>query len=60
VEVAGSGLVHPNVLKAGGYDPEKVSGWAFGFGLDRLAQRRFGIEHIRLLTENDMRFLRQF
>ncbi len=60
VEIGGSGLVHPNVLTAGGYDPDKVSGFAFGFGVDRLAQRRFHIEDIRTLYENDMRFLRQF
>ncbi len=60
VEIGGSGLVHPNVLLAGGYDPEVVSGFAFGFGIDRLAQRRYGIEQIRTLYENDMRFLRQF
>jgi phenylalanyl-tRNA synthetase alpha chain len=60
VEIGGSGLVHPNVLRAGGYDPDRVSGFAFGFGIDRLAQRRFGIEHIRTLYENDLRFLRQF
>jgi phenylalanyl-tRNA synthetase alpha chain len=60
VEIGGSGLVHPHVLIAGGYDPERVSGFAFGFGIDRLAQRRYSIEHIRTLYENDMRFLRQF
>ncbi|MDH4179823.1 MAG: phenylalanine--tRNA ligase subunit alpha [Armatimonadota bacterium] len=60
VEIGGSGLVHPNVLVAGGYDPDRVSGLAFGFGVERIAQRRFGIEHIRTLYENDMRFLRQF
>ncbi|MBN1459198.1 MAG: phenylalanine--tRNA ligase subunit alpha [Armatimonadetes bacterium] len=60
VEIGGSGLVHPNVLRAGGYNPDKVSGFAFGFGLERLAQRRFGIPHIRTLYENDLRFLRQF
>ncbi len=60
VEIGGSGMVHPNVLIAGGYDPDRVSGFAFGFGLERLAQRRFGIEHITTLYENDMRFLRQF
>jgi len=60
VEIGGSGLVHPNVLIAGGYDPNRVSGFAFGFGIERLAQRRFGIEDIRTLYENDMRFLRQF
>jgi len=60
VEIGGSGLVHPNVLIAGGYDPNRVSGFAFGFGIDRLAQRRFLIEQIRTLFDNDMRFLRQF
>ena len=60
VEIGGSGMVHPNVLIAGGYDPERVSGFAFGFGVERIAQRRFEIPHIRTLYENDMRFLRQF
>jgi phenylalanyl-tRNA synthetase alpha chain len=60
VEIGGSGMVHPNVLIAGGYDPARVSGLAFGFGVERLAQRRFQIEHIRTLYENDIRFLRQF
>jgi phenylalanyl-tRNA synthetase alpha chain len=60
VEVGGSGMVHPNVLIAGGYDPDRVSGFAFGFGVERLTQVRFGIEHIRTLYENDMRFLCQF
>jgi phenylalanyl-tRNA synthetase alpha chain len=60
VEIAGCGLVHPNVLRAGGYDPEQVTGFAFGLGIDRLAQRRYGIEQIRLFYENDLRFLEQF
>jgi phenylalanyl-tRNA synthetase alpha chain len=60
VEIGGSGMVHPNVLIAGGYDPERVSGFAFGFGIERLAQRRHNIPHIRTLYDNDMRFLRQF
>ena len=60
VEIGGSGMVHPNVLIAGGYDPEKVSGFAFGFGVERLAQRGYEIPHIRTLYDNDMRFLRQF
>ncbi len=60
VEIGGAGMVHPNVLIAGGYDPDSVSGLAFGFGVERLAQHRFRIEHIRTLYENDMRFLRQF
>jgi len=60
VEIGGSGQVHPHVLIAGGYDPDKVSGFAFGFGLERIAQVHFRIEHIRTLYENDLRFLRQF
>jgi phenylalanyl-tRNA synthetase alpha chain len=60
VEIGGSGMVHPNVLIAGGYDPEKVSGFAFGFGVERLAQRRYEIPDIRTLYDNDMRLLRQF
>jgi len=60
VEIGGSGLVHPNVLIAGGYDPDRVSGLAFGFGIERIAQRRYHIEHIRTLYDNEMRFLRQF
>lgn len=60
VEIAGCGMVHPNVLRAGGYDPEEVTGFAFGVGIDRLAQRRYGVEQIRLFYENDLRFLEQF
>jgi len=60
VEILGAGMVHPNVLRAGGIDPEKYSGFAFGVGLDRLTLTRFRIDDIRLLTENDMRFLGQF
>jgi len=60
VEIGGSGMVHPNVLIAGGYDPERVSGFAFGFGIERLAQRGYEIPHIRTLYDNDMRFLKQF
>lgn len=60
LEVLGSGMVHPNVLRNGGIDPEEFSGFAFGLGLDRLAMVKFGITDLRLLFENDMRFLRQF
>ena len=60
LEVLGSGMVHPNVLRNGGIDPEEYSGFAFGLGLDRLAMVKFGITDLRLLFENDMRFLRQF
>ena len=60
IEVLGSGIVHPNVLKMNGYDPEKYSGFAFGTGLDRLALFQYGITDIRLLYQNDVRFLEQF
>ena len=60
IEVLGSGIVHPNVLKMNGYDPEKYSGFAFGTGLDRLAMFKYGITDIRLLYKNDVRFLKQF
>jgi len=60
VEILGAGMVHPNVLRAGGVDPEKYSGFAFGVGLDRLTLIRFQIDDIRLLFENDLRFLSQF
>lgn len=60
VEILGAGMVHPNVLRNGGIDPEKYSGFAFGVGLDRLTLTRFRIDDIRLLFENDMRFLSQF
>jgi len=53
-------MVHPNVLKAVGYDPETLSGFAFGLGVDRIAMLKFGIDDIRLLFENDLRFLEQF
>ena len=60
IEVLGSGIVHPNVLKMGGYDPEIYSGFAFGTGLDRIAMFKYGITDIRLLYQNDVRFLNQF
>ena len=60
IEILGSGMVHPNVLKMNGYDPEQYSGFAFGTGLDRLAMFKFGITDIRLLYTNDIRFLNQF
>ena len=60
IEILGSGMVHPNVLKMNGYDPEKYSGFAFGTGLDRLAMFKFGIPDIRMLYTNDIRFLNQF
>lgn len=60
IEVLGCGMVHPQVLKNGGYDPRKVSGFAFGMGIERIAMLRYGIDDIRLFYENDLRFLRQF
>ncbi|MDF2626955.1 MAG: pheSA [Symbiobacteriaceae bacterium] len=60
VEIGGSGMVHPNVLKAGGYDPEQVSGWAFGYGIERVAMLAYQIEDLRHFTSGDVRFLRQF
>ena len=60
IELLGSGMVHPNVLKMNGYDPEKYTGFAFGTGLDRLATFKYGITDIRLLYQNDVRFLNQF
>ncbi len=60
IELMGAGLVHPNVLRAGGIDPQQYSGFAFGFGLTRLTMIRHGIDDIRLLLSGDMRFLQQF
>jgi len=60
IEGLGAGMIHPAVFKAVGYDPERVSGFAFGMGVDRLTMLRYGIPEIRLLFENDLRFLRQF
>jgi phenylalanyl-tRNA synthetase alpha chain len=59
-EVFPGGLIHPNVLKAGGIDPEKYSGFAFGFGLTRLVMLKYGINDIRLLHSGKMKFLEQF
>jgi len=60
VEMGGCGMVDPNVFDAVGIDSEKYTGWAFGFGIERLAMRKYGITDIRLLFENDLRFLSQF
>lgn len=60
LEVIGCGLVHPNVLRAGGIDPDKYQGFAFGYGLDRLAMLKYGINDIRLFHSGDLRFLKQF
>ncbi len=60
LEILGSGMVHPQVLRNVGYDPEAVTGWAFGMGIERVAMLKYGIDDIRLFFENDLRFLRQF
>ncbi len=60
IELLGCGMVHPNVLRNCGIDPEVYSGFAFGFGLDRITMLKYGIDDIRLLYESDMRFLDQF
>ncbi len=60
IEIAGCGMVDPNVFKAVGYPDDEYTGWAFGFGIDRLAMIMWSINDIRLLTENDIRFLEQF
>lgn len=60
LEILGSGLVHPKVLAASGYDPEAVSGFAFGMGVERIAMLKYGVDDIRHLYTNDMRFLKQF
>lgn len=60
LEILGSGMVHPNVLKMNNFDPEKVSGFAFGMGVERIAMLLYGIDDLRLFYDNDLRFLRQF
>jgi phenylalanyl-tRNA synthetase alpha chain len=60
IELLGCGMVHPNVLRGCGIDPDTYSGFAFGMGLDRVTMLRYGIDDLRLLFENDLRFLRQF
>jgi phenylalanyl-tRNA synthetase alpha chain len=60
LEIAGCGMVHPQVFENVGYDPEVWTGWAFGFGIERIAMIRYGIPDIRLFYQNDVRFLRQF
>lgn len=60
LEILGSGMVHPRVLEMSGYDPKKVSGFAFGMGVERIAMLLYGIDDLRLFYDNDLRFLRQF
>jgi phenylalanyl-tRNA synthetase alpha chain len=60
LEIAGCGMVHPNVFRSSGVDPEQWTGYAFGMGIERLAMLRYGVNDLRLFFENDLRFLRQF
>jgi len=60
LEILGCGMVHPQVLRNGGYDPEEVSGFAFGMGVERIAMLRYGIDDLRRFFQNDLRFLEQF
>ena len=60
LEIAGCGMVHPNVLRCGGFDPQKYTGFAFGMGPDRLTMLRYGVNDLRLFFESDLRFLKQF
>ena len=60
LEILGAGMVHPNVLRMSGYDPEQVSGFAFGMGVERIAMIAYGVDDLRLFYDNDVRFLHQF
>ncbi len=60
LEILGAGVVHPNVLRMSGYDPEQMTGYAFGLGVERIAMLKYGIDDLRLFFENDQRFLTQF
>jgi phenylalanyl-tRNA synthetase alpha chain len=60
LEILGCGMVHPNVLRTVGIDPEHFQGYAFGMGVERLAMLRYGVDDLRLFFENDLRFLKQF
>jgi phenylalanyl-tRNA synthetase alpha chain len=60
LEMGGAGLIHPNILRHAGFDPEQYTGLAFGLGIDRMPMRRYGIDDLRLFLENDLRFLQQF
>ena len=60
IEILGAGMVHPNVLKAGGYDPKIYSGFAIGFGVDRITMLKYGFNDIRQLYNDDLRVIKQF
>jgi Phenylalanyl-tRNA synthetase alpha subunit len=60
VEILGCGMVDPNVFAAVGYDPEEITGFAFGMGVERVAMLKYGVNDLRMFFENDVRFLEQF
>jgi phenylalanyl-tRNA synthetase alpha chain len=60
LEMGGAGMVHPNVLRGVGYDPDEVQGFAFGLGIDRIAMMKYGVDDVRAFAQNDIRFLRDF
>ena len=60
IEIMGAGMVHPNVLKMAGFNPNKFQGFAFGVGIERLAMLKYGIDDIRRIYQNDLRFIKQF
>jgi len=60
MEILGAGMVHPHVLEMSGYDPAKVSGYAFGLGVERITMLAYGVDDLRLFYDNDARFLKQF
>ena len=60
LEILGAGMVHPTVLRNGGYDPQRFSGFAFGMGPERIMMQKYGIDDIRYFFSNDLRFLEQF
>jgi phenylalanyl-tRNA synthetase alpha chain len=60
LEILGSGMVHPAVFEAVGYDPDRITGFAFGMGMERVSMLKYGVDDIRLFYENDLRFLEQF
>ena len=60
MEILGCGMVHPNVLRACGIDPEKYTGYAFGMGVERMAMLRYGVDDLRQFFANDLRFLEAF
>jgi phenylalanyl-tRNA synthetase alpha chain len=60
LEILGSGMVHPNVIRHGGLDPERYQGWAFGMGLDRIAMLKYGIPDLRAFFESDLRWLKHY